>query len=78
MWGIMDNLEFWEELRIIAYIISFTGIIIYLLGAFFNAASFGTSEIEYNLIILLSDVFRQTGTGCIAIGAVLATITGRQ
>lgn len=71
----MDNLETWEELRILAYILTSIGAVFFLVGVYFNAASFGLSAHSPSVLVLVGAVIKDTGTACGMLGGGLALLT---
>lgn len=72
----MNNLENGEVLRLSAYNILIIGAMFFLVGAIFNAASFGIEESNHLLLSLIGKTFQDTGTLCTAVGGLLGLITG--
>lgn len=68
----MDNLEAWEQVRILAYIFISIGVIFFLLGVYLNAASFGLDDSSLSIISLVGGVTKDIGTACGTVGGGLA------
>jgi hypothetical protein len=71
----MKNLETWEELRILAYIFTIIGAVLFLIGVYFDAASFGVSAQSPSVIAFVGVTIKDTGTVCGMLGGGLAYLT---
>ena len=60
----MDNLEKWEQFRLLAYTFASIGLVFFLLGVYLEAASFGLDDSSLTIISFFGSVTKETGTAC--------------
>lgn len=65
----------WEEIRILAYIFTVLGVVLFLIGVYFDAASFGLGADSPSVVTLIGSVVKDTGTVCGVVGGGLGFLT---
>lgn len=67
----MSNMEIHKRILIFAYAFTTVGLVFFMTGIYFEAASFGLSNSALSTVALMGEVFKETGVACGTIAGIL-------